>query len=79
MVTLGRKFILVAFATNSVAMRAQSIFQTKKLSGRLIPIPTELSAQCGLAWRNEMNQKELLEKTITEEKIRFQSIQILDL
>lgn len=79
MVTLGRKFIVVAFATNSDAMRAQSIFQTKKLSGRLIPIPTELSAQCGLAWRNEMNQKELLEKTITEEKIRFQSMQILDL
>ena len=79
MVILGKSYMVISFATNSDAMRAQSIFQNKKLSGRLIPTPIELSAQCGLAWRNEISQQELCQKIIMEEKICYQKIAILNL
>jgi hypothetical protein len=42
---------LLTFYTTSDAMAMEKLCVKEKIPGRLIPLPTEISAGCGLAWR----------------------------
>jgi hypothetical protein len=41
---------VIAFHTTADAMETEEIFTEYNISGRLIPIPREISAGCGIAW-----------------------------
>jgi hypothetical protein len=41
---------VIAFFTTSDAMETEAIFTENNILGRLIPIPREITAGCGLAW-----------------------------
>ena len=43
--------LVVTFGTTSQAMAAEALFQTAGLPGRMIPIPSQITAGCGLAWK----------------------------
>ena len=47
------EFTVLAFATNDAAMKMEQYCQTHGIPGRLIPLPEEVSAGCGIAWRME--------------------------
>ncbi len=42
---------VVTFSTTTAAMKMEKMAKESKFSGRLIPIPSEISAECGLAWK----------------------------
>lgn len=42
--------IVLTFATTSDAMALETAARDQGLPGRMIPVPSELSASCGLAW-----------------------------
>ena len=42
--------LVVAFHTTSEAMAMEKECEKQGVPGRLIPLPTEISAGCGLAW-----------------------------
>lgn len=42
--------IVLTFATASDAMALEAAARDRGLPGRMIPIPSEISAGCGLAW-----------------------------
>ena len=42
--------IVLTFATTSDAMALEAAARDRGLPGRMIPIPSEISAGCGLAW-----------------------------
>ena len=44
---------VVTFASTSDAMAVEAAARETGLPGRMIPIPSEVSAGCGLAWRIE--------------------------
>lgn len=46
-----RKYMIITFHTTTEAMATEKICIQKEIKGRLIPIPQEISAGCGLAWR----------------------------
>lgn len=58
--------IVVAFATTSNAMAMEIYANKKNIVGKLIPIPNEMSAGCGLCWLtdtdDEMEVKSILEE-----------------
>ena len=41
---------IVTFQTTTAAMAFENLCMQKKVPGRLIPVPKELSSGCGLAW-----------------------------
>ena len=43
--------LVVTFDTTSQAMAAEALFQAVGLLGRMIPIPSQITAGCGLAWK----------------------------
>lgn len=41
---------VITFHTTTEAMAAENEFRRQGLTGRLIPVPRQISAGCGLAW-----------------------------
>ena len=52
--------LVIAFETTSQALAAEALFTSSGLPGRMIPLPSNLSAGCGLAWKAEPEQRETL-------------------
>lgn len=46
-----RSYIVLSFHTTLEAMEWEKQCQNRQVPGRLIPLPQEISAGCGLAWR----------------------------
>ena len=63
--------LVVTFDTTSQAMAAESLFQAAGLPGRMIPIPSQITAGCGLAWKAEPEQKEPLLDAISKAKLGY--------
>lgn len=48
---IKRSYIVLSFRTTLEAMEWEKQCHARQVSGRLIPLPREISAGCGLAWR----------------------------
>lgn len=46
-----KKYVLLIFKSTTDAMAMEAFSRENSLPGRLIPVPQEISASCGLAWR----------------------------
>lgn len=55
-----RPALVIAFDSTAQAIAAEELFQKNGLPGRMIPIPAQVSAGCGLAWKAEPEQKQSL-------------------
>ncbi len=44
-------YYVITFGKTTDAMEMEKICTEKSIGGRLIPLPTQISASCGLAWR----------------------------
>ncbi|MBQ0038491.1 MAG: DUF3343 domain-containing protein [Clostridiales bacterium] len=56
--------LLVTFHTTAGAMAMEKRCKAQGVPGRLIPVPRSITADCGMAWRAELEQRRALE-TIT--------------
>jgi Protein of unknown function (DUF3343) len=63
---------VVAFYTTADAFAFKSACAKHGISGRLITIPRELSAGCGLAWRSPANEGVHIDKLIETKKIEIE-------
>ena len=53
---IARKMhLLITFHTTAGAMAMEKRCRAAGLAGRLIPVPREITADCGLAWRGEIS------------------------
>ncbi|MGI6070382.1 MAG: DUF3343 domain-containing protein [Blautia sp.] len=69
--------LIITFATTSEAMRMEKYCTAHSIQGRLIPLPAEISAGCGLAWKTDPAEQAALIRTLTEDKICWQSMNVL--
>ena len=56
--------IVVTFATTSDAMAMENAAREHGIPGRIIPVPSEIDAGCGLAWAAEANEQQVLAKAL---------------
>ena len=59
-----KECLIISFNKTTDAMAFEEYCLKNKISGRLIPLPKEISAGCGLAWKCEINQKDEMEKVM---------------
>ena len=62
---------IVTFQTTTAAMAFESLCLQKKISGRLIPVPKELSSGCGLAWCVPFEEASIVDELIKNEKPQY--------
>lgn len=48
-----KPYLVVTFFTTSAAMAAERACQEAGIPGRIIPVPREITADCGLGWRTD--------------------------
>ena len=52
--------LVVTFHTTAAAMAMEALCKAQTLPGRLIPTPRELTADCGMSWRAEVQDRAAL-------------------
>ena len=71
----SREFLVITFSETSDAMAAEKLFREEGLPGRIIPIPRQLSAGCGLSWKTELSEKESAEHALVRAGIRWHQME----
>lgn len=66
--------IIITFRTTTAAMQTEALVRKMKLPGRLIPVPREITAGCGLAWSAPPEAGEDLHKLLAQTEIAVQDI-----
>ena len=62
-------YLIITFHTTAAAIAMEKLCREKDLPGRLIPVPRELTADCGMAWRAGVEDKPTLEAMVEQEKL----------
>ena len=56
--------LVVTFHTTSDAMAMEKVCKERNVPGRLIPVPREISAVCGLSWCAGIEDRDTIRKVI---------------
>lgn len=72
-------YAVVTFHTTTAALAMQAAAKRCGLHGRLAPIPRQLSAGCGFAWREPASSEDALRRVIAQEDIEVEALVMLDL
>ena len=66
--------LVITFYTTTAAMAMESICKAVGADGRLIPVPSAITADCGLAWCAKNESEEELLSLMVRHKITPQGI-----
>ena len=73
------KQLVITFSTTTVAMAMEKRAQEMGIFGRPIPLPSEISAGCGLSWKTKPEEKEKMLVFLEEEKLKWEAMYELEL
>ncbi len=65
---------VISFHATTEAMAFEGAAKAAGFKGRLIPVPTSITAGCGLAWRDAPESKETLCQFIRDEGLAFEAM-----
>lgn len=65
---------VVTFATTSDALAMESLAREHDIPGRIVPVPSQIDAGCGLAWCAEAGQKVDLLHSLSQHGIAYEGI-----
>lgn len=71
--------LVVTFPTTAAAMSCEECCGRRGLPGRMIPVPGEVSAGCGLAWKAAPGNREALAAALEEEGVPVEGMTIVEL
>lgn len=66
--------VIITFHTTAGAIEMEKNCRAQEVPGRIIPVPRELSAGCGLAWCSPEGEKELLGALLEQRKIEWEDM-----
>ena len=70
----SREFLVITFSETTDAMAAEKLFLEISLPGRIIPIPRQLSAGCGLSFRTEPECRARAQEALKDAGIHWQEM-----
>ena len=66
--------LVVTFDATAAAMAAEKYCLERGVPGRLIPVPREITAGCGLAWKAEVDQEEAVTAALKAAGIAYSGV-----
>lgn len=70
--------LIITFATTAAAMKTERACAERRLPGRLIPVPREITADCGLAWKAPPGEKERFARELRDAGIEWADMIVLE-
>lgn len=74
-----KKALVITFDTTQEALRMEKFCIKNQIPGRLIPVPGEITAGCGLAWKTVPEEESKIEKDMEKQGVKWASMYILEL
>lgn len=71
--------LIVTFPTAAAAMAMERQAKASGTLGRLIPTPTVVTADCGLAWMAPVEAKDRVEQMLKENALQYSELLVLPL
>ena len=71
--------LVITFSATADAMAMERYCEAHGLSGRLIPIPREITAGCGLAWKTFPEEETRFTRALEEAGIRWEAMRTLEM
>lgn len=66
--------VIVTFAGTAHAMHMEQLAKASGIPGRMIPVPRQITAGCGLAWSAPPEAEETIREWIKEKELEIESI-----
>lgn len=66
--------LVISFSSTAHAMAVEKYCMQHDLPGRLIPVPKEITAGCGLAWKAALSDREALIAAFEKENITYDGV-----
>lgn len=67
-------YLVISFPTTSAAIAMEAVCTKNNLPGRLIPVPHEITAGCGMALRAEVEEEQSLLAAAKEADIQVEGV-----
>ncbi len=74
-----RPSLVIAFPTTAAAMACEELCQAQGLPGRMIPVPGEVSAGCGLAWKAAPEDRAVLEGALAAAGVSVEGFHVVEM
>ena len=71
--------LVVSFHTTTDAVVMRALGTSAGLRGRMIPVPRQISAGCGLAWSEPADNADTLYRAIESHTLEYEAITPLEL
>lgn len=71
--------LVITFPTTSAAMACEKTCQEGGLPGRMIPVPGEVRAGCGLAWKACPEDRVALESALSVAGVAVEAYSVIDM
>lgn len=74
-----RPALVITFPTTAAAMGCEDLCQSRGLPGRMIPVPGEVAAGCGLAWKAAPEDEELLRTELAAADVPIEKTTVISM
>ena len=64
--------LILTFYTTADAMACEDVCKKSGIAGRLIPVPRQLSAGCGMAWKSDIQDKKAVLQLLADEAVELE-------
>ena len=71
--------VIITFSTTTQAMKMEKYCIENKIAGRLIPVPTTITAGCGLAWKAGVGQQADLVQRLGDDQIDWEKMYVIEM
>ena len=71
--------LIITFATTTQAMAMEKFCAENGLPGRIIPVPREITAGCGLSWKAKPEEQQLLMDKLAEAGMVWQQMAVIEI
>lgn len=71
--------LVVTFPTTAAAMACEELCGKQGLPGRMIPVPGEISAGCGLAWKAEPDDRDVLASALDAAGVAMEGMDVIEM
>lgn len=71
--------LVITFSNTPEAIKMEKYCKEHQLPGRLIPVPSQITAGCGLAWKTDPHEKEKWMEQLTQANLSWERMQIIEL
>ncbi|MGN0316086.1 MAG: DUF3343 domain-containing protein [Fusicatenibacter sp.] len=71
-------YLVITFSETTMALYMEKKCKEDGMGGRLIPLPGEIDAGCGLAWATRCKERGIWQKYLADQQIEYEEMVEVD-